>query len=62
MKAAKIVSGVLSIFVTMPIWYYLMYQILVRVEASELMFFLYWVYVPVTVLAQIIAKVTEGEK
>lgn len=55
----KAIAGVLALFVSMPIWYYLLYQILVRVQASELMFFLYWVYVPAGMLASVVAKLSE---
>lgn len=46
----KILAAVLSVLVTLPIWFYLLYQVLVRVNASELMFFLYWIYVPVALV------------
>lgn len=51
--------GVIAILVSQPIWYYLLYQVLDRVEASDLMWFLYWVYVPVSILVAIIAKLFE---
>jgi len=57
MKKAEAIAGVFVVFITMPIWFYLLYQILVRVNASELMFFLFWIYVPVTLIATIIVKV-----
>lgn len=53
--------GLLALCFTMPIWLYLLYQILVRVEASELMFFLYWVYVPVNFLVGILAKIATDD-
>lgn len=52
----KKLSGIIALLIVMPIWYYLLHQILVRVQASELMFFLFWVYVPAGLLVQIIAK------
>lgn len=60
MKKMKAIAGVLSIFVVMPIWYWLVYQILKRVDASELMFFLFWVYLPVGILIQILTKLAEA--
>jgi len=57
MEKAEIVAGIMSLFITGPIWFYLLYQILVRVQASELMFFLFWIYVPVCMLGNIIAKI-----
>ncbi len=58
---AKLVSFILSVVIALPIWFYLMYQILVRVQASELMWFLFWVYVPVTILSFAVAKMIEGK-
>jgi len=52
----KKIVGILGVFVVMPIWYYLFYQILARVEATELMFFLFWVYLPVGILMQIMKE------
>ena len=57
----KKIVRILSVVVVAPIWYYLLYQILVRVNASELMFFLYWVYLPTTLIAGIISKVADGD-
>ena len=37
----------------------LIYQILVRVNASELMWFLFWVYVPVSLFATALMKIKE---
>lgn len=62
MKAWKIVSGLVAMFVVMPIWYYLLYQILVRVQASELMWFLYWIYFPVGIFMGVLTKIIETQK
>ena len=51
--------ALIALLVYQPIWYYLLYQVLVRVEASDLMWFLYWVYVPFSILANVIAKFFE---
>lgn len=60
MKAMKAISGVLGILIVMPIWYYLLYQILLRVHASELMLFLYWIYLPVAIISQVISRIAES--
>lgn len=57
----KYIAASLLLLVSGPIWFYLIYQILVRVHASELMFFLFWVYVPASVLAHVIGKISENE-
>ena len=50
---------ILHLIVTLPIWYYLLYHILKCVEATQLMWFLYWVYVPV---GFVLAILTSGVK
>ena len=55
----KIVSGLIILFLTLPIWFYLMYKVLELVGATELMWFLYWIYVPFSILAGILARVAE---
>ena len=60
MNKVKAAAGILTIFIVTPIWYYLFYQILKSVEASELMWFLFWVYMPIGILSAIIVKVAEA--
>jgi len=62
MKTSKLILLITSLFITGPIWYYLLYKILIGVHATELMMFLYWVYVPVGILMTIISKTTEDKK
>jgi hypothetical protein len=62
MTGLKIVSGMLAIFIVMPIWYFLLYRILAAVNATELMWFLFWVYVPVALFVQIMAKIIENKR
>ena len=59
MKKSAVIFLKLSI--SMPIWYYLLYQILVRVQATDVMFLLFWVYVPVGILIAILVEIFEGE-
>ena len=54
------IVGILSLCISTPIWYYLMYKILVMVQATDIMWFLFWVYVPVGLLVQILVKVSES--
>lgn len=62
MKGLKILPGLLHLIVTFPIWYYLLYQVLVRVQASELMWFLFWVYMPVHLVAGAISRWFESPR
>lgn len=59
MKGLKIAVGLVTMFVTIPIWYWLVYQILERVQATQLMWFLYWVYAPVGMFVGAVAKFIE---
>ena len=54
--------GIMLIFgSTILIWYWLIYQILVRVNATGLMWFFYGLYVSATILAQVLIKLNEGD-
>jgi hypothetical protein len=55
----KTATAIIAIFVTMPIWIYLQYKILELVNASELMWFLFWVYVPVVILTAVIKAIID---
>lgn len=56
----RVLSRLLTVFVTLPIWYYILYQILTAINASELTWFLYWAYVPIGVFVCFVgALITE---
>lgn len=46
----KVFTDILRILITLPIWFYLVWWLLVHSNAGELQMFLFWVYVPVTML------------
>ena len=54
MNTAKVCRTAIGFCVTIPIWLYLVYKILLLVEATELMWFLYWIYVPAVVLVSVL--------
>lgn len=58
----QLFAGLISLLVTLPIWYYLQYKILEIVNASELMWFLFWIYLPVGVIMAILNKFVENMK
>lgn len=65
MKALSIIFGLATIFICGPIWYYLLHFLLVKAGASELQMFLFWIYIPLTVLFAIfsaIAKIVKDKK
>ncbi len=57
MKKMEVVVGIIGLFIVMPIWFYLQYQILQRVQATELMMFLFWVYLPVSFIIAAMGKI-----
>lgn len=59
MKKLKIVRALLGVLVGLPIWLYLLYQILERVQASELMWFLFWAYMPVSIIVTFIGGLVD---
>jgi membrane protein insertase Oxa1/YidC/SpoIIIJ len=60
-KKANAVAGILATFVVMPIWFYLLYKVLAAVNATELMWFLYWIYLPAALIVSIIRAVIGKE-
>jgi hypothetical protein len=56
----KFLLGFTAVFITLPIWFYLLYKILVAVGASDLMWFLYWAYVPFSLFVGLASKLSEA--
>jgi len=54
MKGLKIFTGIVGLCITLPIWFYLIYSILCATHPDRLVWFLFWVYVPLTFLVSII--------
>ena len=50
----KLVVGVVTICITTPIWFYLLYVLLQNAQVDRLVWFLYWMYLPFSILATII--------
>ena len=46
MKKLEAVKNLVAFLITIPIWFYLLHSILVAINATDLQFFLFWVYVP----------------
>lgn len=62
MKALKIIMGLLAVLVSLPISFYLNYKIMTLVNATELMWFLFWVNLPLVFLMHAINKIAESQK
>lgn len=59
MKAWRILNGVIVLFVRMPIWYYLMYSLLKVSAVDRLVWFLFWIYVPLSFFFEIVEKILD---
>ena len=51
---------IVRVCITHPIWYLLLFKILQAIGASELMWFLYWVYLPVGLLLAIVNAIVSS--
>ena len=61
MNKYKIIALLATLFVTLPIWFYLTYWMLKAMDAGDLQMFLFWVYLPFTILVTIFIKIGEDE-
>lgn len=59
MKAFKVFSGIVGLFVSLPLWYVMIYKILAQIGASESLWVIFWIYMPVSCLVAIILKICE---
>ena len=59
MKAIKLLTGLLTISIALPINLYLQYKVLRAINATELMMFLYWINFPIIILFSFIEKVID---
>lgn len=57
----KSVAAFLGLAVQLPIGLWLQYKMLVKMEATELMMFLYWVNVPLIIVTSFIFKILEDK-
>lgn len=61
-KASEVIGcfgGILRFLVQLPLWFYLLYQVLERVGATTAMWVAYWTYVPVGLLCAFLADLYE---
>jgi hypothetical protein len=59
MKAFKIFGALIGLCVTTPLWYLLVYKILVTIHATDGMWTMYWIYLPAGILVSILLKISE---
>lgn len=62
MKTLKLILALLPIalgLVSLPISLWLQYQVLARVQATELMMLLFWLNVPIIIAIQVLSKIID---
>lgn len=60
MKKITIISAILGLFV-IPISLYLQFWIISQLDADRLIWFLYWIHVPVIIFVTVIQKLVEDD-
>lgn len=58
-KGIGCLFALLQLLITQPIWYYLLYRVLVAVQADTPMWIAYWVYVPAGFILGAIRTLTD---
>lgn len=59
MKTVKVILGILTVFVHLPVWWFLIYSILKAINPDRLVWFLFYTYVPLGFLLAIIGVITD---
>lgn len=59
-QGVSCIGVVISVAISTPIWYWLVYQILVRVDATPTMWAFYWIYLPVGIVLACLRVITDG--
>lgn len=58
-KISELIGGLLTLFIGIPIWLFLLYNILRAIQPDRLVWFLFWVYVPVEIIIGILVGVVK---
>lgn len=52
-----IISSILFVFLSLPLWMYVLYWILHTINAPTHVWFAFWIYVPVTTIMAVISRI-----
>lgn len=58
----KVIAAIVTLCVSLPLYLYLLYKILVHIDAPELMWFLFYAYVPVVFVSSLLYRLYEESK
>lgn len=59
MKALRVLVGLITLLIQLPMGLYLGYLLYSHVQATPLMWFLWWFNLPLTIIAQVINTIVE---
>jgi len=62
MNKKTIIAIILTLFIELPIWLYLIYWILSQLNPDRLVWFLFIIYIPTIIITSILSKIIAGEK
>ena len=61
MKKAKTFAAVATTLITLPIWFFLLYTMLAAINADRLTWFLFWIYVPLSIVVRVLSDIATSE-
>lgn len=61
MSPYRRMQGVFHFFVSLPIWFYLLHTLLSASHVDRLVWFLFWIYVPVGFVTAIFGAAADSE-
>lgn len=62
MKTSRLISGILTIFILLPISFYLQFWVISQLHADRLIWFLFWTYIPLTIFVTVVIKFIEDSE
>lgn len=59
-QGVSCIGVVIAVMIHTPIGYWLVYQILVRIDATPTMWVFYWIYLPIGLVLAFLRVITDG--
>jgi hypothetical protein len=59
-QGVSCIGVAIGVLIHTPIWYWLIYQVLIRVDATPTMWIFYWIYLPAGIVLALLRVITDG--
>lgn len=59
-KGLKTFGAILGLFLVMPMWFFMLHEILKAINADRLLWFIYWTYIPVSLIIKIALEIADN--